>query len=50
MSAEIVTRLAPSFAVDVLVRSPETLAARLEAGDFFLREILANGIVLHEAA
>ena len=50
MSAEMVLRLAPSFPVDVLVRSPETLAQRLEAGDFFLREIVEKGIVLHEVA
>ena len=50
MSAEIVTRLAPSFPLDVLVRSPETLAERLEAGDFFLREIVKKGIILHEVA
>ena len=50
MSGEILTRLAPSFPVDVLVRSPENLAERLEAGDFFLREIVEKGIVLHEVA
>lgn len=50
MSADIMIRLAPGFPVDVLVRSPEMLATRLEAGDFFLREIMEKGIVLHEAA
>ena len=50
MSAEILTRLSPPFPLDVLVRSPETLAGRLEAGDFFLNEIIKNGVVLHEVA
>ena len=50
VSAEMLLRLAPPFPVDVLVRSPERLAERIEAGDFFLREILERGIVLHEAA
>ena len=50
MSAEILMRLLPPFPLDVLVRSPETLAERLEAGDFFLQEIVQRGIVLHEAA
>ena len=50
MSAEFLTRLAPSFPVDVLVRSPKNLAERLEAGDFFLREIVDKGIVLHAVA
>ena len=38
MSAEILIKLSPPFPLDVLVRSPETLAERLEAGDFFLKE------------
>lgn len=50
MSAEILIRLSPPFPLDVLVRSPETLAERLEAGDFFLKEIIKKGIVLHEVA
>ena len=50
MSAEIIIRLAPAFPVDVLVRSPETLAARLAAGDYFLKEIMEKGTVLHEVA
>ena len=50
MSAEILRRMSPRSPLDVLVRSPETLAERLDAGDFFLAEIIAKGIVLYEAA
>lgn len=50
MGAEILMRLSPPFPLDVLVRSPETLAERLDAGDFFLQEIIKKGIVLHEVA
>ena len=50
VSAEILMALAPSFPVDVLVRSPEQLALRLKAGDEFLREIMQKGIMLHDVA
>ncbi len=36
------------FPMDLIVRTPEDLRWRLEAGDFFLREIVGRGIVLHE--
>ena len=35
--------------MDLIVRTPELLAQRLELGDFFLREIVDRGIVLYEA-
>ncbi len=38
------------FPMDLLVRTPKNLAWRLRAGDWFLREIVARGKVLHEAA
>jgi predicted nucleotidyltransferase len=36
------------FPLDLLVRTREHLAARLEAGDSFWREVLSNGKVLYE--
>ncbi len=36
------------FPMDLMVRTPEDLRWRLEAGDSFLREIVALGKVLHE--
>ena len=36
------------FPLDLLVRTPETLKWRLEAGDCFLREIVSRGKVLSE--
>ncbi len=36
------------FPMDLIVRTPEDLRWRLEAGDSFLREIVARGVVLHE--
>lgn len=38
------------FPLDLLVRTPETLKWRLEAGDCFLREIMSRGKVLYEKA
>jgi predicted nucleotidyltransferase len=36
------------FPMDLIVRTPETLRWRLEAGDWFLREIVAKGKVLYD--
>lgn len=38
------------FAMDLIVRTPETLARRLAWNDWFLREIVEKGVVLHDAA
>jgi predicted nucleotidyltransferase len=38
------------FPMDLLVRTPENLRRRLEEGDWFLREIVAKGKILHEKA
>jgi predicted nucleotidyltransferase len=48
-AAEIRFTLNPHFALDILVRTPETIEARLAVDDFFLREIMEEGIVLYEA-
>ncbi len=37
-----------TFPTDILVRTPEELAHRLEIGDYFLREIVERGKVLYE--
>ncbi len=37
-----------TFPMDILVRTPEELAHRLEIGDYFLREIVERGKVLYE--
>jgi predicted nucleotidyltransferase len=38
------------FPTDLLVRTPREIAERLALGDPFPRDILAKGLVLHEAA
>lgn len=49
VATEIRRRARPSFPVDLLVRSPEQLQQRLQAGDTFLQEITQQGKVLYEA-
>lgn len=49
-AAEILNITDPNFAVDLMARTPDQLQERLEAGDFFFREICQEGRVLHEAA
>lgn len=36
------------FGLDLLVRTPDNLAYRLELGDPFLREIITEGTVIYE--
>lgn len=48
-SLEILERLQPRFAVDLLVRTPAQLRRRLEWNDFFLKEVVEKGKVLYEA-
>ena len=38
-----------NFGLDLIVRTPATLAQRLAWGDFFLREIIKKGEVLYES-
>ena len=46
---EILNRLNPTTALDLLVRTPEHVAKRLEMGDFFMREIIERGKLIYEA-
>jgi predicted nucleotidyltransferase len=36
------------FPLDILVRTPQEIQSALERGDFFIREVPANGRVLYE--
>jgi predicted nucleotidyltransferase len=46
--AKIRTAVRASFAVDLMVRSPRRLRARLAMKDSFLTEIVGKGRILHE--
>ncbi len=49
-ATEIWLATRPRFPVDLMVRKPAELHARLERGDVFWREIMEKGQVLYEAA
>lgn len=40
--------IAYHFGLDLVVKTPESLASRIEMGDFFLMEIMTKGKVLYE--
>ena len=48
-SLEIRQRIPADFPLDLIVRTPEFIAQRLEWGDCFIHEILSKGDVLYEA-
>lgn len=50
MATKIRRQIRPSFPMDLLVRTPEEMAERLDLGDSFLKEITDQGIVLYESA
>jgi predicted nucleotidyltransferase len=50
MAVRIRTAVRAPFPMDLIVRTPERLARRLAWGDWFLREVTEQGIVLHEEA
>jgi predicted nucleotidyltransferase len=37
-----------TFPLDIIVRKPEQISKRLEAGDFFIEDIILEGVVLYE--
>jgi predicted nucleotidyltransferase len=41
--------LDPPFALDLLVRTPEQIRLGLDEGDFFVLDVMGNGVTLHEA-
>jgi uncharacterized protein len=48
-SVEILRRLSPPFAVDLVVRTPEEVRRRLRQNDFFVQDVVRLGTVLYEA-
>ena len=46
-SATILKCVKPSFAVDILTKTPEELKQRLDYGDHFLRDVFNWGTVLY---
>ena len=48
-SVEVRLKINPSFAIDLLVRTPEMIKKRISMGDGFMQNILQQGKVLYEA-
>ena len=49
-AVEILNRVEPEFAVDLIVRTPQEIRRRLAQEDRFLGDIVRRGKVLYEAA
>ena len=47
-AVEILERVKPVFALDLVLRTPEQFEQRIQQGDFFLRRIAQEGVVLYE--
>ena len=50
LAVEISLSVKHTFPMDILVRTPQEIAKRLEYGDFFIRDILEKGKLLYERA
>ena len=48
-AAEIINKVSPRVPVDLVVRDPEDVRRRLEANDYFLKEVIEKGQVLYES-
>ncbi len=48
-AAEIRTAIRAGFPLDLIVRSPTAIRARLDMGDYFITDILQQGHSLYEA-
>jgi predicted nucleotidyltransferase len=48
-SVEILSRVSPTFPVDLVVRTPQQVRQRLEWNDWFLREVMEQGVTLYAA-
>lgn len=47
-SLEILEKTNPTFAIDLLARTPEQVQIRLQENDFSIKEIIQRGKVLYE--
>lgn len=48
LAAKISSSVKHTFPMDILVRTPQEIARRLEQGDFFIHDIMEKGKVLYE--
>lgn len=48
-AAEIRSRVEAGFPLDLLARTPAQVTRRLKSGDFFMQEVIQEGVTLYEA-
>jgi uncharacterized protein len=48
LAVQISLSMRHSLPMDVIVRTPEEISKRMKSGDFFIRNIMENGMVLYE--
>ncbi|NOX47493.1 MAG: nucleotidyltransferase domain-containing protein [Chlorobi bacterium] len=48
IGVEIATYLKHDFPMDIIVKTPEEISQRLKLGDYFIQNILNEGITLYE--
>jgi len=48
IAVEISLSLKHTFPIDIVVKTPQEIAKRLELGDLFITDIVRNGRVLYE--
>jgi hypothetical protein len=48
MGVEITSSIKHDFPIDIIVRTPEEIAHRMEIGDSFIQNIIYEGIVLYD--
>ena len=48
-AARIMIATDPTFPVDLIVRSPSDVRRRIQLNDWFLRDVITKGKVLHDA-
>lgn len=49
-AAEMRSRFHGGFPLDLLVKTPEKIRERLALGDWFIEDILAEGVIMYERA
>jgi len=47
-SVEISLEVRPEFPVDLIVRQPEQIATRFDRRDYFLQDVMNEGIIVYE--
>jgi predicted nucleotidyltransferase len=48
LAAEVSSSIKHTFPMDILIRTPQEIAKRLQLGDFFIRDVMETGRVLYE--